>query len=55
MALNKQFQGSKKAARRRAYMERQNLSRVERIRLATINDPNATLEEMAEAMGVVLK
>jgi hypothetical protein len=51
---NKQFQGSKSAARRKDYLERQHLTKLERERLAKINNPNATIEEMAEAMGVRL-
>ena len=53
--LAKQFQGSKKAAKRRALLESQHLTKTERERLAKMNDPNATMEEMAAAMGIRLK
>jgi hypothetical protein len=52
--FNKQFQGSKKAGRRREYWKRKTDKYIKKEVDRIINDPNSTIEEIAEAMGVRL-
>ena len=52
--MNKQFQGSKKKARKAAYLERQAKRGMEQRKEAILKDSSSTLEELAEAMGVTL-
>jgi len=52
--MNKQYQGSKRKARRKAYLKRKTKKEEWKDNLIRLNTAS-TIEEMAEAMGVKLK
>lgn len=53
--LYRQFQGSKKKARKAAFLERKAQADFERARRQRLREPDCGIEEMAALMGVKLK
>ena len=53
--INKQFQGSKRAGRRRAIIIRDMKYLVAEERQKIIDAPDSSIEEVAEAMGIKLR
>ena len=55
MKVNKQFQGSKKAGKRKSKIFRDMKYCTEVEKQKIINAPNSSMEEVAEAMGIRLR
>ena len=55
VTMNKQFQGSKKKARKKAYLDRKAQREAQRKRFLRIYDSDCGIEERAMLLGVRLK